>query len=129
MSNVPEDLRYTANHEWARLEGDGTVKIGITDHAQKQLGDLVFVELPNGGDRLAADDACGSLESVKAVAELYCPVSGTVIARNEELNDAPESINDNPYGAWLFTIRPDSAADFERLLDAAAYTRVLTEEE
>ncbi|MGH8551076.1 MAG: glycine cleavage system protein GcvH [Methylococcales bacterium] len=129
MSNVPENLKYTADHEWAILESDGTVRIGITDHAQKQLGDLVFVEMPDVGGRFTAGEPCGSVESVKAVAEFFCPVSGTVIARNEELNGSPELINDEPYsGGWIFTIRPDSAADFDRLLDAAAYTKLLTEE-
>lgn len=130
MSDVPEDLKYTSDHEWARLESDGTVKIGVTDHAQRQLGDLVFVELPKVGDWYTANDACGTLESVKAVAELYFPVTGKVTACNERLNEEPELVNQEPYGdGWMFTIRPDSAADFNHLLDATAYTKLLTEEE
>lgn len=127
MSNVPADLKYSDTHEWAKTENDGTVRVGITDHAQKELGDLVYVELPAVGERFEAGDNCGTLESVKAVAELVCPFSGTILARNEELYENPEAVNGDPYSAWMFAIRPDSSADLDHLLDAAAYTRLLTE--
>lgn len=121
MSNVPAALRYAASHEWARLEQDGTVTVGITDHAQQALGDVVFVELPEVGKALAAGDAAGVVESVKAASDIYAPLAGEVIAVNEVLADAPESVNGDPYGAWFFKLKPASAADLEQLLDAAAY--------
>ncbi|MGH8558984.1 MAG: glycine cleavage system protein GcvH [Methylococcales bacterium] len=127
MSNIPSDLKYTEDHEWAKLESDGTVKVGITDHASKELGDLVYVELLKTGQDLSAGDAFGTLESVKAVVELYCPVSGTIIAVNQELDEAPESIGDDPYVTWIIAIRPDSVADLDDLLDAEAYEKLLTD--
>jgi glycine cleavage system H protein len=130
MSNVPADFRYTKDHEWARLESDGTVRIGITDHAQKQLGDVVYVELPDVGSRFEVNEPCASIESVKAVSEIYCPASGTVSARNDRLDAEPDLVNEDPYGeGWIFTIRPDSGADYNLLLDAAAYTAYLADEE
>lgn len=124
MSQVPDTLRYTQTHEWLRQEADGSVTVGITDHAQAQLGDLVYVELPAIGKALAAGDACAVVESVKAAADVYAPLAGTVLAVNEALNGAPELVNQDPYGAgWLMRVSGALPAD---LLDAAAY-RALTE--
>ncbi|MCC6075018.1 glycine cleavage system protein GcvH [Pseudomonas sp. GCM10022188] len=121
MSNVPAELRYASSHEWARLEADGSVTVGITDHAQEALGDVVFVELPEVGKSLGASEAAGVVESVKAASDIYAPLAGEVIAVNEALADAPESVNSDPYGAWFFKLKPASAADLDQLLDAAAY--------
>jgi len=124
--NLPEDVRYTTDHEWAKMKGD-TVIVGISDYAQDQLGDIVFVELPEVGDTLEAGDEFGTLESVKAVSELYTPISGEVIAINEELNDNPELLNQNPYGGWIIEIKPSDAGEFEKLLDKEAYLATLKE--
>ena len=121
MSNIPADLRYAASHEWARLEEDGTITIGITDHAQQALGDVVFVELPHVGRALAAGQEAGVVESVKAASDIYSPLSGSVVAVNEALTEAPESVNADAYAAWFFRIKQDNAADLDGLLDAAAY--------
>jgi glycine cleavage system H protein len=121
MSNTPAELRYAASHEWARLEQDGSVTVGITDHAQEALGDVVFVELPEVGKQLGAGEQAGVVESVKAASDIYAPLAGTVIAVNEALADAPESVNGDPYGAWFFRLQPVDAADLAQLLDAAAY--------
>ncbi len=121
---IPEDLRYTDAHEWVRDLGDGVVRIGITDHAQSQLGDVVFVQLPSVGDEVAAGSAVGEVESTKSVSDVYAPVSGTVTAVNEALSDAPELINSGPYeDGWMIEVRlADGAAGGpEGLLDAAAY--------
>lgn len=124
MSNIPADLRYAASHEWARLEADGTVTVGISDHAQEALGDVVFVELPELGKALAAGQEAGVVESVKAASDIYAPVSGEVIAINEELADSPELVNSDPYGAWFFKLKPANTAELDKLLDAAGYTAV-----
>jgi glycine cleavage system H protein len=121
MSNLPAELRYAASHEWARLEQDGSVTVGITDHAQEALGDVVYVELPEVGKTLAAGEQAGVVESVKAASDIYAPVGGEVIAVNEVLADAPESVNNEPYGAWFFKLKPASVAELDQLLDAAAY--------
>ena len=121
MSNVPADLRYAASHEWARLEADGSVTVGISDHAQEALGDVVFVELPEVGATLGAGDQAGVVESVKAASDIYAPVAGEVIAVNEALTDSPELVNADPYANWFFKLKPASVADLEQLLDAAAY--------
>lgn len=122
MSNVPADLRYTKSHEWVRVESDGTMTVGITDHAQAELGDLVFVEVPEVDRELKASEACAVVESVKAASDVYAPVSGTVVAANDKLADAPELLNDDPYGeGWLFRLSGD-AAEAEALLDADAYS-------
>ena len=117
--NTPDHLRYTKSHEWVLFADDGTAKVGLTDHAQDALGDLVFVNLPQVGDTLTCGEALGDVESVKAVSDVYSPVSGTVKAVNEDLLDAPESINADPYGAWLVEV--EGISDQEELLDAAAY--------
>jgi len=120
MSN-PTDLKYTASHEWVRTEADGTVTIGITQHAQELLGDMVFVETPAVGRKLKAREECAVVESVKAASDVYAPISGEVTAVNPELDNSPEKINEDPYGAWMFKIKPDNPADVSALLDANAY--------
>jgi glycine cleavage system H protein len=121
MSNVPADLRYAASHEWARLEADGSVTVGISDHAQEALGDVVFVELPEVGATLGAGDQAGVVESVKAASDIYAPVAGEVIAVNDALTDSPELVNADPYANWFFKVKPADASDMDKLLDAAAY--------
>ena len=129
MSNVPADLRYLKSHEWARLEADGTITIGISDHAQQALGDLVFAEVPDAGRRVVAGEACAVVESVKAASDVYSPVSGEVVAANADLGGTPELINQDPYGAgWLMRIRPYDKSQFAAMLDAAAYEAVLAAE-
>jgi glycine cleavage system H protein len=129
MSNVPADLRYLKSHEWARLEGDGTVTIGISDHAQQALGDLVFVETPDVGRRVSAGEACAVVESVKAASDIYSPVTGEVIASNVDLGGQPELVNSDPYGAgWIMRVRPEDKAQFSAMLDAKAYQAALAAE-
>ena len=127
MSN-PSNLKYTASHEWVKTEADGTITVGITQHAQELLGDMVFVESPAVGRKLKAREECAVVESVKAAADVYAPVSGEVVAVNSELDSAPEKINDDPYAAWMFTMKPDNAADVAALMDAAAYQAVVDSE-
>jgi len=119
--NVPADLKYTASHEWVRQEADGTVTIGITDFAQEALGDVVFVDLPEVGRKLAAEEACAVVESVKAASDVYSPVAGTVTASNDALKDQPEAINADAYAAWMFRVKPDGAAALGSLLSAESY--------
>ena len=119
--NIPDSLRYTASHEWVREEADGTLSIGITDHAQDSLGELVFVELPEAGRRLAAGDACAVVESVKAASDVYAPFAGEVVARNDALAEAPNELNKDPYAAWLFRIKPAAGARLDNLMDAQTY--------
>ena len=119
--NIPSNLKYTKSHEWVRVETDGTVTVGITDHAQELLGDLVFVELPDVGKELAAEQEAAVVESVKAASDVYAPIAGTVVAVNSAVPDAPESVNQDAYAAWLFKMKPANAADVDALLDAAAY--------
>jgi glycine cleavage system H protein len=126
--NVPETLRYTDSHEWIRRESDGTLTIGITDHAQAALGDLVFVELPQVGRRLAAREAAAVVESVKAASDVYAPVAGEVIQSNDPLTSAPERVNEDAYAAWLFKLKPADAGAYDTLLDAAAYAKIATDE-
>ncbi|MDD5300591.1 MAG: glycine cleavage system protein GcvH [Gallionella sp.] len=127
MSN-PSNLKYTASHEWIRSEADGTISIGITQHAQEALGDMVFVEAPAVGRKLKAKEECAVVESVKAAADVYAPVAGEVVAVNGELDNAPEAINADPYAAWMFRMKPDNAADVAALMDAAAYQAVVDSE-
>ena len=127
MSN-PANLKYTASHEWVRTEADGTITVGITDHAQELLGDMVFVEAPTAGRKLKAKEECAVVESVKAAADVYAPVSGTVTAANSELDGTPEAINSDPYGAWIFKMKPDNVADVAALLDATGYQAVVDSE-
>ena len=122
MSNIPAELKYVASHEWLRLEADGSVTVGITDHAQELFGDIVFVELPEVGANLAADEQAGVVESVKAASDIYAPIAGEILEVNQELVDAPDTANTDPYGAaWFFRIKPANAADLDGLMDAAAY--------
>lgn len=127
MSN-PSNLKYTASHEWIKSEADGTLTIGITEHAQELLGDMVFVEAPAVGRKIKAREEVAVVESVKAAADVYAPVSGEVVAANSGLDGAPEKINSDPYGAWIFKIKPDNSADVDTLLDAAAYQAVVDSE-
>lgn len=122
---TPADLRYTAEHEWVRQDGD-TVAVGITDFAQEQLGDVVYVDLPGAGVHVESGQPFGEVESTKSVSDLFAPVSGTIVERNDELEERPELINQDAYGkGWLVTIRPDEPADVDALLDAAAYRRLV----
>lgn len=122
MSEIPTELRYASSHEWARLEEDGTITVGISDHAQEALGDVVYVEHPEVGQTVNAGSETGVVESVKAASDIYAPVSGTICAVNETLEDAPETVNQDPYGdGWFFRIEPDDVTELEDLLDAQAY--------
>lgn len=121
--NVPADLKYTSSHEWVRVEADGTLTVGITDFAQDALGDIVYVELPKVGSALTAGKECAVVESVKAAGDIYSPVSGEVVGVNETLADAPESVNTDAFGAWLFKLKPANAADVDALLSADAYAQ------
>ena len=127
MSNIPADLRFAESHEWARLEADGTVTVGISDHAQEALGDVVFVELAEVGANFEAQGQAGVVESVKAASDIYSPVAGEVIAVNEELSGSPELLNSDPYGAWIFKLKPSDKAELDKLLDAAGYKAVIGE--
>ena len=127
--SIPNDLKYTKSHEWVRLEDDGTATIGITQHAQELLGDMVFVETPAVGRQLKQGDECAVVESVKAAADVYAPITGEVTAANEELTSAPEKINQDAYAAWLFRLKPANAADLEKLLDSTGYQKLLESED
>lgn len=129
MANTPDDRRYTDSHEWALQEADGTVKVGITDHAQELLGDLVFVELPEIGSGVGKGEECCVVESVKAASDVYSPVSGEIIAVNEALEEAPETINEDPYeSGWLFIVRVTDAAELDELLDADGYEATIADD-
>ena len=120
----PDDLKYTSEHEWVREPGEtaGAVRVGITHFAQEALGDIVYVSLPQVGDTVTAGESCGELESTKSVSDIYAPVTGTVVARNEALDSTPEVVNNDPYGdGWLFEVVPDDASAVDGLMDAAAY--------
>ena len=130
MSHIPEELKYTKTHEWIRRESDNTVTIGITDHAQNLLGDMVYVETPEAGTNYGEGDDCAVVESVKAASDVYCPIAGEVIEVNEALADTPELINKDPYGdGWLFKLQPEDVEHLEELLDAEAYTKLAASEE
>ncbi|NQY50509.1 MAG: glycine cleavage system protein GcvH [Colwellia sp.] len=129
MSNIPSELKYATSHEWVRLESDGTATIGITEHAQGLLGDMVFVELPDIDDSVSVGDDVAVAESVKAASDIYAPVSGTVVAINEELEDAPELLNSDAFGGgWLFRVKLDDASELENLLDAEGYKNSIDED-
>ncbi|KEZ47899.1 MULTISPECIES: glycine cleavage system protein GcvH [Metabacillus] len=126
--NTPKELRYSEEHEWVKVEGD-KVRIGITDFAQSELGDIVFVELPEVGDEIKADEPFGSVESVKTVSELYAPISGTVVEINEDLDDSPEFVNESPYEkAWMIVIEPSNAGDVDSLMTAEQYEEMTNED-
>lgn len=124
MSNIPANLKYTESHEWIRVEADGTLTVGVTDHAQEALGDVVYLELPEAGRTLVAGEACAVIESVKAASDIYAPFSGEVVESNQAALDAPESVNADAYATWLFKMKPDAGADLGKLLDAAGYEAV-----
>ncbi|PTB82839.1 glycine cleavage system protein H [Pseudidiomarina aestuarii] len=129
MSNIPKELKYASTHEWVRNEGDGIYTVGITEHAQDLLGDMVFVELPDVGDNVAAGDDVAVAESVKAASDIYAPIAGEIVEINEDLEDAPETVNSDPYGdGWLFKIKADDASEVDSLLDAEGYQAVIDEE-
>jgi glycine cleavage system H protein len=127
--SIPDDLRYAKSHEWAKLESDGSVTIGITQHAQELLGDMVFVETPEIGRKLAQSEECAVVESVKAAADVYSPIAGEVIAVNPDLELTPEKINQDAYAAWLFKLKPVDAADLSQLMRAAEYQKMLESED
>jgi glycine cleavage system H protein len=129
MSNIPSELRYTKSHEWVALNDDGTVTVGITDHAQHLLGDLVFVEVPEAGTDYAAGEDCAVVESVKAASDVYCPIDGEVTEANEALADAPETINTDAFGdGWIFKLQPKDEAQLNELMDADAYAEMIAED-
>jgi len=129
MSNTPDNLRYAATHEWARDEGDGTVLVGISDHAQESLGDVVYVELPEIGQTVSAGDEISVVESVKAASDIYAPVSGEIVAVNEQLEDTPDLVNESPYEeGWFFRIQMSDPAELEDLLDAEGYSESASED-
>jgi glycine cleavage system H protein len=129
MSNIPVELKYTKSHEWARHNDDGTVTVGITDNAQDQLGDMVYIEVPEAGQAVIAQEACAVVESVKAASDVYAPVSGKVIEVNETLGESPETVNQDAYGAgWLFRIEPSDAGDLDGLMDGEAYASFIEDE-
>lgn len=129
MSNVPKELKYAASHEWVRAEGDGIFTVGISEHAQELLGDMVFVELPEEGDNVAMGDDCAVAESVKAASDIYAPLTGEVIGINEDLEDSPELVNNDPYGdGWLFKIKAEDESELSNLLDAEAYSASIEDE-
>lgn len=125
--SIPTDLKYTKSHEWLKQEADGTVTVGITDHAQEALGDIVFLELPDLGRTVRAGEECAVVESVKAASDIYAPISGEIVARNDAAIDAPESVNQDAYSAWLFKLKPGNPGEIGTLLDAAAYAEVADE--
>jgi glycine cleavage system H protein len=130
MNEIPNDLKYTKSHEWVRLEEDGSVTVGITDHAQELLGDLVYVECPEVGGKVEAKEACAVVESVKAASDVYAPVAGEIIEINEELADSPDTINQDAYGGgWLFRLQPDDDTSIDSLLDTDAYAEHVESEE
>jgi glycine cleavage system H protein len=123
--SIPADLKYTESHEWVRTEADGTLTVGITDHAQEALGDIVFLELPEAGRSVAAGDAVAVIESVKAASDIYAPVAGEIVDSNSALVDTPDQVNGSPYESWLFKIKPAAGASLDRLIDAAAYEKAI----
>ena len=130
MSDIPQELKYTKSHEWVRVEDDGSVTVGITEHAQGLLGDMVFVELPDVGDEYEAEQDCAVVESVKAASDIYCPIEGEIVAVNEDLEDSPEQINVNAYHeGWIFRLMPSNPSDLDELMSAEDYAAVVEAEE
>jgi glycine cleavage system H protein len=125
MSDLPENLKYAETHEWAKLESENVVRVGITDFAQQELGDLVYVELPKVGRKVMAKEQCAVVESVKTASDLYSPVGGEIVAVNESLSDSPEQINDDPYGAWIFCVQADDLSALNQLLNSADYQKII----
>ncbi|MBY0579918.1 MAG: glycine cleavage system protein GcvH [Burkholderiales bacterium] len=128
MMSVPENLKYTATHEWVKLESDGTVTVGITDHAQSLLGDMVYVENPEIGRKVSQGEECAVVESVKAASDVYAPISGEIVEINGDLDGSPEKVNEDAFSAWMFRMKPDNAADLDALLGAAAYQAAVDSE-
>jgi len=129
MSNIPSELKYASSHEWVRNEGDGTFTVGISEHAQELLGDMVFVELPEVGDEVDAGEDCAVAESVKAASDIYAPIGGEIVAINEELEDSPETVNNDPYAeGWLFRIKASDESELDNLLDAEGYANTIDED-
>ncbi|AGS38823.1 MAG: glycine cleavage system H protein [Cycloclasticus pugetii] len=129
MSNTPDDRKYADSHEWALLEADGNIRVGITDHAQELLGDLVFVELPEAGQAVGKGDECSVVESVKAASDIYSPVTGEIVAVNDALEDSPEAINESPYDeGWIFVVKPTDASELDDLLAAEGYENLIDDE-
>ena len=129
MSNIPSELKYASSHEWVRTEGDGVYTVGITEHAQELLGDMVFVELPEVGDEVDAGEDCAVAESVKAASDIYAPITGEVVAINEDLEDSPENVNNDAYGdGWLFKVKASDESELENLLDAEGYENAIDED-
>lgn len=129
MSNIPVDLKYTKSHEWVRTNDDGTVTVGISDSAQDQLGDMVFIEVPEVGQSVTAEEACAVVESVKAASDVYAPVSGEIVEANESLADSPETVNQDAYGeGWIFRVQPSDASELAALMDGDAYSEYLASE-
>jgi glycine cleavage system H protein len=129
MSNIPVELKFTKSHEWARLNDDGSVTVGISDNAQDQLGDMVFIEVPEVGQNVTAGDACAVVESVKAASDVYAPIAGEILEVNEDLADSPETVNQDAYGkGWLFRLQPGNAGDMDAMLDSEAYASFLEAE-
>jgi len=129
MSNIPSELKYATSHEWVRNEGDGTVTVGITEHAQELLGDMVFVELPDVGDTVSTGDDVAVAESVKAASDIYAPITGEVVEVNEDLEDSPELVNSDAFGdGWLFKVKVEDASELENLLDAEGYANSIDED-
>lgn len=126
--SVPENLKYTATHEWVKLESDGTVTVGITDHAQSLLGDMVYVENPEIGRKVSQGEECAVVESVKAASDVYAPISGEIVEINGDLDGSPEKVNEDAFSAWMFRMKPDNAADLDALLGAAAYQAAVDSE-
>ncbi len=127
--NLPKDFRYSEEHEWVQVQEDGNIRIGITDFAQSELGDIVFVELPEEGDTIESDEPFGSVESVKTVSELYAPISGKVLSVNEELEDSPEFVNESPFEkAWMVVVEPSEPSQIEELMTAEAYEKMVSED-
>jgi glycine cleavage system H protein len=127
--SLPDNLKYTATHQWVRMESDGAAAVGITDHAQEQLGDVVFVQLPEAGRKVKRGETCAVVESVKAASDIPAPLSGEIVGVNPVAADVPEKLNQEPYAAWLFRIRPDAAAELAGLLDASAYRKAVMSKE
>jgi glycine cleavage system H protein len=127
MSNIPDTLKYAKTHEWSRLEDDDIVRVGISDFAQEQLGDLVYVELPKVGEKVRAEQQCAVVESVKAASDLYSPVTGEIIAVNEAASDEPELVNDDAYNSWLFCIKTNDVSELEKLMSAEKYSQMIAE--
>ena len=127
MSDLPENLKYATTHEWSKLEDENIVRIGITDFAQEQLGDLVYIELPEIGKQFSVGEQCAVVESVKTASDLFAPVTGTIVAINETVADEPEKVNDEPYDTWLFCIKADAPAELDNLMDADNYQQMIDE--